>query len=92
MQDTVWYITYCHLICYAICLRSFSRRTNPENPVNQEHTEHGNPRDNKTNALFHVKQQSLEVLSFRMIDVHRVVAWLVQAIKNADSAAGLGCC
>ena len=43
------------------------------------------------NDLFHVKQQSLKVLAFRMVDVHRVVTWLIEAVKDADSAASLGC-
>ena len=44
------------------------------------------------NDLFHVKQQSLEVLSFRMVDIDRVVTWLVETVQNTDASAALSCC
>ena len=31
-------------------------------------------------ALFHIEQKAFEVFPFRMIDVHGVVAWLVQTV------------
>lgn len=43
-----------------------------------------------TSSLLHVEKESLEVLAFRVVDVDGMVGWLVQTVKNADTAAGLG--
>ena len=42
--------------------------------------------------LFYIKEKALEVLSFWMVDVDRVVTWLVETVKDPDLAATLGCC
>ena len=42
--------------------------------------------------LLHVKEKSFQVLSFRMVDVYRVVARLVQTVQDAYAASSLGCC
>ena len=42
-------------------------------------------------TLLNIKQEALEVLPFRMVYVHRVVAWLVETIQDADAAAALRC-
>ena len=41
--------------------------------------------------LFYIQKESFEVFSFRMVDVHGVVARLVQAVQDADASAALGC-
>ena len=38
--------------------------------------------------LFYIQQQTLEVLAFRVVDVHGMVRRLVEAVKDADAAAG----
>ena len=40
--------------------------------------------------LLHVKQESFEVLPFRMIDIDCVVGRLVKTVHYADAPAGLG--
>ena len=42
--------------------------------------------------LLHIEKETLEVLSFRMIDVYRVIAWLVETVEDAYAAATLGGC
>ena len=41
--------------------------------------------------LFYIQKESLEVFSFGMVDVYRVVARLVEAVQDADASAALGC-
>ena len=46
----------------------------------------GSPKE----ILLYIKQQTLQILPFRMIDIYRVVAWLVETVKDTDAAATLG--
>ena len=41
-------------------------------------------------TLLHVQEQPLQVLPFRMVDVHRMVGRLVQPVKDAHTAPCLG--
>ena len=44
------------------------------------------------NILLHIQEKSLEVLAFRVVDVHGVVTRLVETVEDADAAATLGGC
>ena len=40
--------------------------------------------------LLHIQEQSLQVLPFRVVDAHGMIARLVEAIQNADTTPTLG--
>ena len=44
---------------------------------------------NLFDKLLYVEKESLEILAFRMINVHRVIAWLIQTVKDPDTTACL---
>ena len=45
--------------------------------------------NSSANILLNVQQQSFQVLTFRVVDVHGVVTRLVETVKDADTAATL---
>ena len=47
---------------------------------------------NKNKCLFDVKYESLEVFSFRMVDIDRMVGRLGELVHDAYAATALGCC
>ena len=43
-------------------------------------------------SLLHIKHESLQVFAFRMIDVDRMIGWLMQLVQDANLSSCLGCC
>ena len=41
--------------------------------------------------LLYIQQESLKVFSFWMVDIYRVVAWLIKTVEDAYLASTLGC-
>ena len=46
----------------------------------------------KTRKSLDIEQETLQILPFRMIDVHRMVGRLIQTVENAYAASCLGGC
>ena len=61
------------------------------NTVTGKKTE-GVPKHTLYLFLFYIKHQPLEVLSFRMVNIHRMVARLGKLMEDAHTTSALGCC